>query len=622
MQHFRGTIKIKSFVKIAPITASSDSHLENFSRLGDFKVWFLGRNASLPITILNKLPASATVCNLGSKLNEAADRIEHELLNIDKQVLLNKKDRFAWNASLISDRNPYASDLQLNAARYFVIRGIIEEGGHHLFFVDNEKECAALENTLMLNGQIIEKTCLQSKSIINLDFIGVLRARFSGIKQYLKYLFIIQQHRKKSPIPWGKLKACDVLIVDWAGEQSFNFLKPNTRAWNLARMPEILQKSGLKVGYIANPLDWTQNFVKISKNICSAFDPVVMVHECRSIMSILKGAYVTWMMNIRLGKKIHLDNHDLSPIYEYERIKDLHSTQSTMAYTLLNVGKTLADKGVKPKIIVYPYEFQGWERMLVQGIRRYLPETRIVAYQHSPFSPRWIGIYPSSSHIIAGDLPDCFILMGEWYRKMFAKRGFPSNRMCVGGSLRFESHLNAAKDSPLVRELGDYNNILVGPPIDYNEALDLVLKSVRVLKYFPKAKVTVNFHPIVDDEFKANIQKITFKNFPDFRSRIEFSDKKLSELLKTANVLLYNSTGAVYDAMFAGVPIIYVASDGVLEFDRIFGHMSCRVATEDELKIALQRILSSKKLNDPDLSIGGSVGLVNEEVIVSAVKGI
>ncbi len=611
-------MKLEYDGRIAALTSSASKVVEEFSEGGNFTVWFLGGETKLRLSLINNLPTVVNHGEIGVRLDEAADRIEDELSNIDEQVLSQDEDRLAWSASLIADRSPYAGDLQLNAARYLVIQETLSDGGRHLFFVDDLQTAQAFSHSAGLNGFSLKNDNLpKTKSIL----IQALRARVSALTQHFGKRKILDKLRRRKPIRWNDLGACDVLILDWAGEETFDAKAPNKNASHLARMPEILRNAGCKVGFLANPLSWTQCFSKIAYNACSAFDPVLMVSEAQSYSSIIRGAWVSWRMKKRLSNKVRLGGVDLSPIFEMEKEKDLQRTQTTMAFTYSEIGRFLAEHGVQPKVILYPYEHQGWERSFIIGIRKYLPMARIVAYQHAPFASRYIGFFPSRSEIEAKMLPDQLILMGKLYPKLFAQKGFPIERLSVGGSLRYENASNNIKEKDTKTGWVKDKTILVGTSIDYDETLDLTIKSALVALDLPDTKLIVNFHPVVDKNFKTGIQEKVSQFLGTEAVNIEFSNNKIQDLLPGVDVLLYNNSGTVFDALSIGVPSVYVPLEGAVSYDKVPNHLSRRVTTVSELKAEMQNIFSSKEVFQPDISVGGSIGAVDEKEIVRVVTG-
>ena len=584
---------------------------------GALTVWLMGGDAKLRLGLVDDVPEDVVLGDLGARLDDAADRIERALLDLDNQVLAEEGDRLAWSASLIGDRSPYAGDLQLNAARYLVLHDIIKGGGRHLFFVEDALSAWSLSYTAQVNGLEVSR---QGQAIKSPPGIETLRARASALKTHWRQSRALAALRKQHPAPWQAMQECDVIVLDWAGKGSFNPDGPTERLGNMARMPDVLRGAGLKVGFIANPLSWVQAFDLIAESVVNSHDPVVMVDECRGVGSLVRAAWASWGMNRRLKKTFHVEGLNLSPLVELECGKDKIRPQSTVAATFSDIAMTLALNGVRPLAIVYPFENQGWERALVAGARRHLPQTRMIAYQHAPFAARYIGFFPPQSDLDQGRLPDQLVVMGERFEDLFLRHGWPRDQLVLGGSLRFE-HATAHPAQPAKDvEKQTCKTILAATSIDLMEALDLVSKAAAVVRDDLNLCLVVNFHPVVDAEFRSTVQGALAKVMGDDASaRAKLSSASVADLIGTADVLLYNSSGAVFDAFFAAVPTVFVAVDGQLSFDKVPGDANHRVRGAQELSGMLEDIFASELNQAPDLTIGGCIAPLQGDAIVEAV---
>lgn len=601
---------------LAALTENFTDVLDRMAGGGPFTVWALGGDAKLGLELIGKISGNVPLGAIGTRLDVAADRVEQTLLNLDRQVLVNEVDRLAWSASLIGDCCLYANDFQLNTARYLMMDEIVRAGGRHLFFVESDIVAQAFAKTAKVNSLVMTLHGGRVKSSL---WVKMLRARASALKSHLKQAVTLKKLRRFCPTPWAKLAECDVILFDWAGSHTFNANGETAHAWNLARMPEVLRGAGLKVGFIAHPLSWTQPYEAIAANVVAAYDPVVLTDECRDVGSILRGAWATWRMGRRLrNAKFQAEGRDLSALFDLELIRDNIRPQSTLAYSLVDVAKKLAEHGVHPKAIVYPFENQGWERALVEGVRHHLPHTRMVAYQHAPFPTRNIGFFSSHSDIQAGRMADRLVVMGPHYLQLFRNYGWPDDRLVLGGSLRFESALK----NPPPPVQGGGKTVLAATSIEFAEALDLVVKAGLAVAGIVDAHLVVNFHPVVDKSFRDAVRDGLLKALGvEGLQKVTFSTARAADLMNDAGVLLYNNSGAVFDACFAGVPTVYVTIDGRLSYDKAPDGTSRHVMGGNDLQNLLNSIFSSSSDCIPDMTVGGVVGAVDEAAINAAVIG-
>lgn len=602
--------------RIATLGQDHKIVLESMKKDGPFCVWEFGSNVQLSLEMQKGLPANAIYGELSDRLDLIADGIARPLLDLDEQVLSGEEDRLSWSASIIGDRSSYSGDLQLNATRYLVIHDIICDGGRHLFFVDNDEIRQAFEQTAVKNKLHILYQKKPTSSIT--QGLNTLRARLSALKTQWAQSRIIKRKRLKRPPPWEELAKCDVIILDWASAGCFNSDSYTQSFGNVARMPNILRDAGMKVGFIANPLSWIEPYEGIAETVAKASDPVVMLDECRGLVSVIKAAWATWRMNCRLKSVFHIIGLNLSPVFELERRMDKGRTQSVLAYTYSEIARTLVMKGVKPKAIIFPFENHGWERALLAGARRHLSQTRMIAYQHAPFAARHIGFFPSQSDLNSGRTVDKLIVMGKRFEDLFTRFGWSAEKLALGGSLRFENSDIIISN----RKRKTEKVLLIATSIGLSEALDLVVKAATVIRTNQDWRLVVNFHPIVDDDFRQTVSEALEVLMGETgMGRAVLSNEKVSNLISEADVLLYNNSGAVFDAFFAGVPAVHVAIDGNLSYDKVPDGAAVRVRNVAELESVLTRIVSCEQNQKPDRTVGGCISKPVDEVIVKAVIG-
>jgi len=590
---------------------------ERFS-VESFCVWYLGNQPGRQQTIEKCLPSNAQLGVLDFSLENIADRIEACLLDLSAQIDVETSAQRAWDVSALSDINPYSSTLQLNAVKGIFASETVQEGGLHLFFVDDDDVGTALATALLENGcdahwigKVREKQSIWS----------VLRARLSIIRQIIRHKFIALKTRNSAPIRWDALKECDALILDWVNPSTFSSEVAIRSVSNLERMPDVLSSHDVKVGYLANPLSWLFPFKEIMRSCSTAVDPVILIDECLSPISIIKGAWRTWRTRLALSNPIICDGFNIAALVQLEVSRDLQRPLATRSHAYEDVAKMLFKHGVAPKAIVYTYENQGWERTFIRGFRKYFPDCRLIGYQHCPFSRRMISFFPSPHHIKKNIIPDELIVMGPYYKGLLADRGFPKDRLHNGGSLRFENFYSKASSQPIRQKTMLRTSILCATSVEYSESLNLVLKAAQAVKNITNTDLVVTFHPKVDTEFIEGLRKSVQETIPNSHDYVCYSDQLTSELLKQVDVVLYNNSGAAFEAIMSGVAAIFVSVDGALDYDKVPDEIASRACSVENLKDMLSSVLSAKKSESQisDISIGGCISPIDEDLIVDTV---
>jgi len=584
---------------------------------GPVHVWYFGSDAERCLELQGRFADQFSMDEITALMNEAADSIADDLINMDSMVLASKANRDAWDASLISDLSPYVGDLQLNISRFLLLRRYVQSYANNLFIVDDDDFGCALSETAKVNNVDVNWFGKDKKSP---GFLRFLKARLSAFRTFFRQERIISKLREKRSAPWDELKKCDVILLDWAEPHTFQEDEATKSFRNLRSIPQILRDTGLKVGFIANPISWTFPYQQIAENVVAAHDPVVLIDECRSNFSIFKGAWQTWRLRKTFKGPLNVGGCDVFPLFNLASLLDMVEPQASLAFTFQDVGRVLASHGVSPKTIMLPYENQGWERVLKSGIRKHLPTTRCVSYQFVPISKRLIGFYPSQREILDGKISDELICVGHEYMDWFSEKGFPKKRLSVGGSLQFASFAGKKRIIQDTEKKIKIRTVLCSTSVKHSESLDLVLKTIGAAKKAGGMSVIVNFHPVVPDESKQNIEKIVRQKIGNEGISIEFSNEKITHLLSRVDAVTYNSSGSSFDAMLMDIKVIYVSVDGSPSYNRIPDGLGDFVINQDALADIFSNAQQSVPSKISEGRIDNCIGMVKTDVFVDSVN--
>src|SRR5439155_3630116 len=114
-------------------------------------------------------------------------------------------------------------------------------------------------------------------------------------------------------------------------------------------------------------------------NVRSVEDDIVLLEECVRIRDALWICAQTLGQPARRVGRYVVAGVDLSDLLD----DALRREAPCWVMQFFCVGKALARRRIRPDLIIHPFENQSWEKALRLGVRRSLPETRVVGYQHS-----------------------------------------------------------------------------------------------------------------------------------------------------------------------------------------------------------------------------------------------
>ncbi len=278
---------------------------------------------------------------------------------------------------------------------------------------------------------------------------------------------------------------------------------------------------------------------------------------------------------------------DVTPLVRRALIGELTSTRVLIAAQYLGLARGLRRCGRMPRVLLYTYENQPWEKLMLAGFRRTLPTTTLIGVQHAPLAASHLGVHPTRRQWLEGTAPDLLVTVGHEFRQRLIALGAPPERVIVGGALRFPGIVPASAEIGIAEFVGPWR-VLVACSIDMHEALELSHKAVAATIGLSDVALIINFHPMVDAPFRAKLREHLTKSVDC--SRVTFADEIAEEWLGKIGVLLYNASGTSFEAVSKGIPAVFVGSQLALDLDKMAGQGGLRCRNVDELRRVIVRL--------------------------------
>ena len=134
--------------------------------------------------------------------------------------------------------------------------------------------------------------------------------------------------------------------------------------------------------------------------------------------------------------------------------------------------RRLAEAGVRPERIVFPWEGHAWEQVLIGAARTHMPECRLIGYDNLNFSSLALSLYPSAGEVGIRPLPDVVVTNGPTFSGVLRASAFPGDRIRTGCALR-HVHLWDAPASTTRHE----GFVLAAGSIDTGQSIELLRKA-------------------------------------------------------------------------------------------------------------------------------------------------
>jgi hypothetical protein len=287
------------------------------------------------------------------------------------------------------------------------------------------------------------------------------------------------------------------------------------------------------------------------------------------------------------GDLLRLGGLDVSRLFAAERWQsafDGGSLDATLSYRL---PQRLAESGLEPDLVIDAFENMIPEKPSLLGVRRYLPGTKLVGFQHGALYPLLLCNFITAGESEFAPMPDRVVCNGEFFRQILVHEGLPPDRTVVGPALRY-AHLWETHSGPGDQRPGPAR-LLIPLPLVLDAGVELLVKVRLAFAGDESLQVDLKPHPMSVPErlFRAaRIEKLP----PNFR-RVEGS---MESALVEARVVVAITSSALYEALAAGKPVLMVGRDAGFDLNPLALHRDLdRVFTDpSEIRSETLRLLA------------------------------
>lgn len=220
------------------------------------------------------------------------------------------------------------------------------------------------------------------------------------------------------------------------------------------------------------------------------------------------------------------------------------------------VSKLLQAKRLK--LIIFQYENQPWEKMLIMAARAHGVPT--IGYQHGGGLSRFnLASFHGTGEAAWAPLPDIILTSGPYTYELMAAGGTPPMQLMVGGNLRHQ-YLWDSRDNLPPSATKRPVRILVTLPIDEDLGKHL-LRAVR--KAFPEGGAAEGIQFAVKPHPAWPITEKILK-FPAF-----LVSGSLQDAIRSSAAIIYTGTGTGMEAVVMGRVALRYRSELLLNTDRV-----------------------------------------------------
>jgi hypothetical protein len=518
---------------IAPASMATIGKFKNLTGWG----WsFVGTDPCLRETIVKNLGDVNRHC-YGRELQEISIQYKELFVNWIAKVG-EIQDHPIWWATRIAYKSPLKSDFFLLCCSLLLIRKWIDEGVRkRIVIVENPwliKAC--FENFFDEKVYIIRGWSYIIKSFLVMEMVS-----FAKLLEYLvggfaiwtanRFFMLIYRNVFKEMLK----KDYDVAICTWIEDRSFNGPNYTFSDPFLGNLNSFLSKRQLDSICISLP------FIRFRLLKKSYLSQKVIPGICFAglldvIISCLK------MNPVKRNQDIpKLDKLEIRPILDCEIIFERWLV--VQAYLHYKIIKNIfGRKKIACKFIIYPFENQPWDKMMLFGIRESRAKCKIIACHNITAPTFYLNFFLGKNEEKIHPQPDVIMANGKYWTKVLKDAGYTCP-VENGGSLRYNMNVQTTTK----KSDNAINNILVLLSNSLDYTLDLLFYLLRASQ---RDKVyLLKPHP---DTPEKTIRKF----IPDFPDNFRFVVGSMEESMKEVEWAIHIGTTAAIECMMNGINVV------------------------------------------------------------------
>ncbi|MCD6459578.1 hypothetical protein J7L67_02795 [bacterium] len=554
-----------------------ESNIKKFLSVNKNKIsygqWIYLGTEYRKISFIAEKILSGSYKNVNYLFDKISKKLKNDFIELAASFV-SEKSGLSWWTSNLSHKSGYTCGLLRDFILFFVFEEIVNSVYDKNMLV--VVQSLPLYNVLYENFRRKINFYGQKEKVEKEGFCEIAQKRFSYVAQTIRRKAGSAHKAPDSPI---------TLVMAWLN----NSIAKKDNPFNVyyGGLPEFFQSASMDAMYLGYIWDY-ENYFKVKQNISARYRNVVFPEDYLTRADIFKSAFLPVLRQINLGKVI-FSEYDLTSLFENYISDELANTHNSMCLSFYYVFKNLKRAGFKIEKFIYPFENQPWEKACVQGIRKFYPDCKIIAFKHTTVPQFMLAHFPSEREFISMPVPDKIVCCGKSSYNALYPYWSDKCRLENGPALR-HSYL-FKKDKLADKKNNDNKNVgaALSINIDENiEFLDVIIKTAKQVDI----DFLVKFHPAVNNKILINQLKSANLN------NVSVFEGSPDEFLKEICVMLFTATDLSVQAALSGIPVICYMPMAKLDMNPVNDKfIYTKVYGESSLCCAVKQALADKDKN-------------------------
>lgn len=525
--------------KIIIISPKNIKAYTNLVIQDDWQWAFMGTDSCLREKIIDKLGTRKRLC-YANDFQQICIKQKNTFLDwID--TIGTQYDISFWSATTTSYKSPLATNIFLN----YCFLSLIQKWGDQdikkvLLIVENPwliRECS-----INFNGDsihVIDDNFNYIKTWISFQFISYVKLLFFFVRSLktwiLDKIYKLKYHKKIAHILRNKI---DVIICTWIEDRSFSGKSDRFVDQYLGYLNDYYKKMGVTTATITLPI----LSGRILKRVYESGEIIPSIHFAR--LSDIFNAFSKCLLLKWNHKNTYSNGLKLTYLFKFEIIAEKYNVYHALLHYNICL-RLFANHKMQCHALIYPFENQPWDKMMILALRQFNTNCKAIGYQHSTISPFLLNYFLGKNENNIQPQPDVIVSNGEYWGAILKNGGF-SCPIKNGGSLRFSSNVKSDKTEIKLSGNDRDNNVLVLLSSSLDYSLDMLFYLISQPKI--NKKFLLRPHP---DTPKTMIKKY-IKKFPD---NFIFIDGSMAENMSQVAWAIHVGTTAAIECIMQGIKV-------------------------------------------------------------------